>query len=338
MAVSVDLLVLIGFACEALLYGAYCVLFLTSLYVLFWMWRSRGFNTTILVLHCLLFVACTLHFALEYNHFYTYLSANGVNGFGDEDYHTFIADCTVSVADFLGDLILIYRCWIIWSGNYWITVLPLLSSVGGLICSAVVGHLVWGTTGATVSPAIVPLGLASFVLPLCTNVLATGLIVARVWWMGRGGRMYALSGGGATRKAMHVIIESGALYFLVQLVFVVVYGLNDPSADVMIAIAVQTYGIASTLIIIHVGLGLSSEQTTKTAAILSVSWTKRSSIAFSGGGGASSTAQHSSGDAIELRVHQTFNFHRSYNGKPASAGRAGSSLESVGRYPLDQLV
>ena len=42
----------------------------------------------------------------------------------------FIADCTVSVADFLGDLILIYRCWIIWSRNYWITLFPVITVVG----------------------------------------------------------------------------------------------------------------------------------------------------------------------------------------------------------------
>lgn len=55
-----------------------------------------------------------------------------MEGFANETYHLFIADCTVSVADFLGDLILIYRCWIIWGGNYYITILPLLTSAAGL--------------------------------------------------------------------------------------------------------------------------------------------------------------------------------------------------------------
>ena len=36
------------------------------------------------------------------------------------------ADFLVSVADFLGEIILIYRCWLMWSRNYWIILLPSL--------------------------------------------------------------------------------------------------------------------------------------------------------------------------------------------------------------------
>ena len=106
----------------------------------------------------------------------------------------------------------------------------------------------WGTTGANVSPSIVPLGLASFVLPLCTNVLVTGLMVGRIAYMARGaGEIYKITGNGATRKAIHVMVESGALYFVVQLVFVVVYGMNHPSAVILITIATQTYVSARAL-------------------------------------------------------------------------------------------
>lgn len=38
----------------------------------------------------------------------------------------------MSVADFFGDLILIYRCWIIWEKKYYVIVLPVLSSAAGL--------------------------------------------------------------------------------------------------------------------------------------------------------------------------------------------------------------
>ena len=50
--------------------GAYCVLFLASLYVLFHKWKGRGTDRTVVMLHFCLFVACTLHYALEFNHFY----------------------------------------------------------------------------------------------------------------------------------------------------------------------------------------------------------------------------------------------------------------------------
>ncbi|KIP07247.1 hypothetical protein PHLGIDRAFT_24165 [Phlebiopsis gigantea 11061_1 CR5-6] len=292
MAVDVDVLALIGFACESLFYGAYCVLFAASIYVLYSVKKSRGLNKVIVALHCCLFTACTLHYALEFNHFYTILGSSGVDGFANETYHLFIADCTVSVADFFGDLVLIYRCWIIWGYNYWIIILPLLSAAAGLICSAVVGHLVTGTTSATVNPSIVPLGLASFTLPLATNLMVTSLIVGRIWFMSRGTAMYNLPTHSTTRKAMSIIVESGALYFVVQFIFVVVYGLNHPSEVILIEVACQTYGIASTLIIIHVGLGLSWEQTSKSATISGLSW---ASMSRSRGPGLSVDMSSSSG-------------------------------------------
>ncbi|GJE85447.1 hypothetical protein PsYK624_015260 [Phanerochaete sordida] len=267
MPLNVDVLALVGFVCESLFYGAYVLLFAASIWVILWIQKNRGANTIIVTLHCLLFVACTLHYALEFAHFVEYLNGGEVAGFADETYHTFIADCTTSVADFLGDLILIYRCYIIWGRNYYITIIPLLTASSGLICAAVVGHFVWGTTGSTAMPSIVPLALASFILPLCTNVMVTGLIIGRIWWMSKDTALYELPTRSTTRAAISVMIESGALYFIVQLIFVVIFGINHPAEVIMILIATQTYGIASTLILIHVGLGLSWEQTVQLSTL-----------------------------------------------------------------------
>ena len=41
------------------------------------------------------------------------------------------ADILLSVCDLLGNLILIYRCWIIWGRNYWIVGLPTLTAIAG---------------------------------------------------------------------------------------------------------------------------------------------------------------------------------------------------------------
>lgn len=49
------------------------MLFPSSIYVLFHVWKSRLTDRTVVILHFCLFVACTLHYALEFNHFYTHL-------------------------------------------------------------------------------------------------------------------------------------------------------------------------------------------------------------------------------------------------------------------------
>lgn len=91
MPLNVDVLALVGFVCESLFYGAfgsvfvrrwlgsdretgaYVLLFAASIWVIVWIQKNRGANTIIVTLHCLLFVACTLHYALEFAHFVEYL-------------------------------------------------------------------------------------------------------------------------------------------------------------------------------------------------------------------------------------------------------------------------
>jgi hypothetical protein len=42
------------------------------------------------------------------------------------------ADLFVSITNFVGELILIYRCWLLWSRNYWVIILPSLFSIASL--------------------------------------------------------------------------------------------------------------------------------------------------------------------------------------------------------------
>lgn len=83
-----------------------------------------------------------------------------------------------------------------------------------------------------------PLGLASFCLPFCTNVIVTVLIVARVWFTARRMQTYSLT---SARSVAAIMLESGMLYFFVQLVFVTLFGMNHPGEQVIIPMAVQVY-------------------------------------------------------------------------------------------------
>ena len=163
----------------------------------------------------------------------------------------------MSTTDFLGDLILIYRCWVIWQHNYYVVILPLLAASAGLskcarifptalidcpaVLSAVIGAFVTGTTGLAVGRVIVPMGLASFILPLCTNVMVTSLIIGRIWYMSHEAATYSMQRNSPTQKAMNIIIESGALYFAVQFVFVVTYAMQHPAEYAMILITPPIY-------------------------------------------------------------------------------------------------
>src|SRR5258707_15680606 len=113
--------------------------------------RSRsGFNRPIFIISVFLYLTCAAHFALEFSHFYNVMvrtlyaasqlrsldmtsqATTGVDGYANETSVLVGADILISVTDFLGGLILIYRCWLLWSRNYWIIVFPSLTSIGGL--------------------------------------------------------------------------------------------------------------------------------------------------------------------------------------------------------------
>jgi hypothetical protein len=90
---------------------------------------------------------------------------------------------------------------------------------------------------------LLSLGKAGYVLPLVSNVLVTSLIAGRIWYLSPrkhdvpGTRFPASTG----RAAIDIVIESGMLYLLVQLIFVVLFALRHPAQDIAGVMAVQIY-------------------------------------------------------------------------------------------------
>ena len=90
-------------------------------------------------------------------------------------------------------------------------------------------------TTAPTSPsppaAVVPLGLAGYSLPLVTNVIATGLIITKLFTTHRGTLFRrereadARGTAHAARRTIAIIVESGLLYLAVQLAFVALFAL-----------------------------------------------------------------------------------------------------------------
>lgn len=266
MVVSINVTQAVGLVCEALLYGVYCVLFITSVVIL--IKRYRVSNRVIWAANCLLFTTSTAHFALMFNHFYIALENAPFADFGNETPELMGANLMISVVDVIGDLLLLYRCWLVWGNNFYVIVLPLLTALGGFGCILPIPSLLMSIDPTSPVPPsqIVPLTIAGYVLPLCTNIMVTVLIAGRLWYISRipvvneHGKpvILKIAAGG---RPMMLIIESGALYMVTQLIFVILVATRNPAEAVLSLAGTQIYGIASTLIIIRVGLGISSEQT-----------------------------------------------------------------------------
>jgi hypothetical protein len=230
--------------------------------------RYRGSNRVIWVANCLLFITSTAHFALAFNHLYVALETAPFSEFGDETPALMGANLLSSVANLIGDLLLLYRCWFVWGKNSYVIVLPLLTALGGFVCILPIPSLVLSINPTSPVPPteIVPLTIAGYALPLCTNIIVTGLIAGRLWYISRipifdeNGRPVILKIETSGRPMM-LIIESGVLYMVTQLIFVVLVAIGNPAETILSYAGTQIYGIASTLIIIRVGLGVSPEET-----------------------------------------------------------------------------
>ncbi|KAI0292629.1 hypothetical protein B0F90DRAFT_1645372 [Multifurca ochricompacta] len=274
MALSNDMAALIGFACEAVAYGAYCILFVLTAILLAKRKRTKeNINVPITIASVFLFLVCTAHFAIEFNHYYTTLQVNGVDHFADETNPLLGADLLISVADLIGDAILIYRCWLIWGKNYFVIIIPSLCAVAGFACLAETSHRLLGINPtAPIAPnSLVPLATAGYSLPLVTNVLVTLLIVSRIWYLSPMSNPNLRGIPPPSRTARHVIdivVESGALYLVTQAIFVGLFAAKHPAQAIIAVIAVQIYGIVPTLIILRVARGLPQVTTPKTGGIL----------------------------------------------------------------------
>ena len=133
---------------------------------------------------------------------------------------------------------------------------------------------------APVAPkSLVPLGMAGYILPLCANVMVTALISLRIWYLSprkRDDINSARIPTGSGLAAINIVVESGVLYLVAQITYVVLFTIEHPAEAIAALLAVQIYvgvchlkgkssetdnviaqGIAPTLIIIRVALGLS---------------------------------------------------------------------------------
>ncbi|KAJ6456485.1 hypothetical protein C8R45DRAFT_1034626 [Mycena sanguinolenta] len=213
------------------LYGIYLVLFCRCMYIFY---KGRD-QITILLAAIIMFTLSTVTiiiFLLQG------ASAYGTLGLNVVQLQT--AGALVYVTNnIFADLLLIYRCYLIWN-TIWITVVPLLL----LIATMVLGYSL-------------QLRLF-FILALTTNLLVPTLVAGRLWWIIR--RIRGPSGAMTRRRgrnAMITILESGLIYSAVVSIHMVYFHNDNPTDEVIFGAISQIVGIVPTLIIVRVGLGVS---------------------------------------------------------------------------------
>ncbi|KAJ7918161.1 hypothetical protein B0H13DRAFT_2269251 [Mycena leptocephala] len=161
------------------------------------------------------------------------------------------------LANTLADGFLIYRCYVIWGSNWRAVAFPLLSYA----CTIIGGFLgLLPLSGSSERAALV----LAYGTTFFTNVMASLLAAGRIWWISRRISIF-LGKRKAQSKYMDltaIILESGLIYPATLIITIVVYLVPAaPSVAVLscIAAAYHLVGIAPTMIIVRVGLGVSTD-------------------------------------------------------------------------------
>ncbi|KAF5376458.1 hypothetical protein D9615_008606 [Tricholomella constricta] len=169
---------------------------------------------------------------------------------------------------FIGDGILLYRCWIVYSKKWLVILFPALMWVAGTVCGIMTAYIEATLTndGALLNASnLVPFITSMLTLTLAMNLITTSLIVHRIWSIQRAVKFRATvaSEKGPLSKVMRILIESGLMY---TMSIVILFGLYMASNNGQFGVSnsvVQIIGITFNLIITRVDRGEATQPTSQ---------------------------------------------------------------------------
>lgn len=263
---------LVAFWLEATLYGLYFSLFVVALSI---MLKRQALDTTssrvFLSGIVLMFALITVHNSVNVYRLLTAYASYDPGApfkavfflFDFHNWDAFAHPIMLATLTWLGDILVIYRCFLIWHRNYWVIILPillLLTSVGTTFV-----HWVWFKNPLAVPwPVMQHLLDLTYPLNLVQNVGTTSLIGFKLYMQYRRSARSGLdpNRGLGFIAVMRIIVESALIYTTVMLLMTILYYVNHPSLVIVQHVLAPCIGIVFVLIAIraHVSKGSPSSQ------------------------------------------------------------------------------
>jgi len=249
------------------LYGVFFVLFCITIHILCFR-RKRHANRILLTASIVIFMCTTTDIVIECHRLligllYTpaplidaYFNSGGDWPFGLQD--------TVRILNMLiADGVLIYRVWCVWEKRWYFIIFNVLVWLGTLVSSIRILQLqiqwIEQPEDYFYLSQMVTWSLATQCLTLAQTTTATSLISFRLWQVDRAASAYKDS---SLLPVVRILIESGMLYTALMVCNVATTALENPGLFVILTLMSPIIGITFSLIIVRVGLGVSSETRT----------------------------------------------------------------------------
>ncbi|KAF8073334.1 hypothetical protein FPV67DRAFT_1477424 [Lyophyllum atratum] len=150
----------------------------------------------------------------------------------------------------LGDIILIYRCFIVWNRTWKVIVAPIVLSLAAVGCGVSVVIIALTTYFTSDRGRITPLITSMLTVTLASNFLSSFLIVFRIWGVHRESARYKMSGqDDPLPRAIRVTVEAGLIYTTSLIVLLAIHVNGGGAQHTVSRLIVQIIGIAFNLVI-----------------------------------------------------------------------------------------
>ncbi|KAF8524145.1 hypothetical protein BU17DRAFT_85252 [Hysterangium stoloniferum] len=250
---------------EVFLYGLYCTLFIQSVYITLKRQRTKTVPAKVFFISTIvLFIVATSHIAVNLYRLlrgYVWLveDPGPVIYFNDLGRWENIAhDAINAVMTWIGDVLLIYRCFIIWDNNYYIIGLPTLLLIMSIVTNSVALHLFTEVRlGTLFSPSLVAWMNSIYSIALAQNTITTALIAYRLWRQESESAKAGLrddSPKSSLRPIIRIVIESAVIYVLTAIVIIILYARGNNFQFVIQEAIVPIIGIVFTLISVRLAM------------------------------------------------------------------------------------
>ncbi|PPQ84424.1 hypothetical protein CVT25_011251 [Psilocybe cyanescens] len=193
-----------------------------------------------------------------------------------------LTNALLGIILWLGDALVISRCYYIWDRNFWVILLPsllFLSIVGKLLSVRIVLHVIhdkdlligintstlyWSThlSDPHLNPKLM-LSLLNAVYPLALtqNVLTTGLIAFKIWLQHRTSSAFGVVDRGSRLSLMRIlviVVESAMIYTLQLFILIILYFMENNVQYIVQSAIVPSVGIVFALIAVRVHIAQST--------------------------------------------------------------------------------
>lgn len=249
----------VAFWVEAIIYGLYVSMFISTCRI---MLKKKPAETVasrvFLVVSIMIFILATIHNVTSISRLiraYSLLLAPPAPYLYFQDYKQWDNYAHLLITAFctwLGDILVIYRCYLIWRKSRYIIILPSILLLGS-IATTFFNWYYFQHPDEFDFMAILPVFYMTFPLNLAQNVLTTSLIAWKIYMQHRETMRSGLqlSAGLDLVGVIRIIVESAMVYTVETLIIIVLFFLNHPAVVIVQHALPPSTGIVFCLIAIR---------------------------------------------------------------------------------------